>query len=466
MRFVDEAADHGDWIGHQFARGDGFVGDAVDEAGIGAVLEQPADQVRQQILVAADRGVHPARHVELVLADHFRVQIVAHAVQFLVLVATALRHAMDRHDRVRVMGGEHRIQRIAGTQHFFRAGEVTQVGIGLAREHRIAGQAIDLCALDLGIPVRALDQPHRHLAFGPARGVDHHIEHERRAFLIRLHRQAIAVPALQRRVDERAQDHVQRQFQPIGFLGIDGETDRLRLGEPGQFQHARRQLGKHPRALAQFVAWMQCRELDRDRGRVDPFGRSGRCFAHATGNARADRQDRLAVGLEIARGIGRREGCFAEHVERIAIGRIVALVRACKCVLDAATQHELVAHDPHRLAHGHADHRLAGAPDQALERAADTAPGGGAQTDQLAGQQQAPTGGVDQHRIALAQMRFPVGLAKLVANELVGGGLIGDPQQRLGHAHQQHAFLTGQVVLAHEGIDHALVGDAGSHALH
>ena len=46
--------------------GDVLVGDAVDEAGVGAVLEQAAHQVRQQVLVRADRRVHAARHVEAV----------------------------------------------------------------------------------------------------------------------------------------------------------------------------------------------------------------------------------------------------------------------------------------------------------------------------------------------------------------------------------------------------------------
>ena len=58
---------HGlDRVADQVVDGDVLVGDAVDEAGVGAVLEQAAHQVRQQVLVRADRRVHAARHVEAI----------------------------------------------------------------------------------------------------------------------------------------------------------------------------------------------------------------------------------------------------------------------------------------------------------------------------------------------------------------------------------------------------------------
>src|SRR3546814_3474149 len=59
--------------------------------------------------------------------------------------------------------------------------------------------------------------------------------------------------------------------------------------------------------------------------------------------------------------------------------------------------------------------------------------------------------------VALPQMRVPVGVAQLVADQAVGGVAIGDAQQRLGHAHQQHALFRAEIVLAHEGFDRALV---------
>jgi hypothetical protein len=53
-------------------------------------------------------------------------------------------------------------------------------------------------------------------------------------------------------------------------------------------------------------------------------------------------------------------------------------------------------------------------------------------------------GGVDEQRRALAQVRLPVAVADLVADQRIARGLVGDAQQRLGQAHQRHAFLAGQ----------------------
>ena len=61
--------------------------------------------------------------------------------------------------------------------------------------------------------------------------------------------------------------------------------------------------------------------------------------------------------------------------------------------------------------------------------------------DQLAGQQQAPGGGVDEQRRAVAQVRLPVAVADLVADQGVTGAFVRDAQQRFGQAHQRHAFL-------------------------
>ena len=167
--------------------------------------------------------------------------------------------------------------------------------------------------------------------------------------------------------------------------------------------------------------------------------------------------DRVAVGLQIAVRIGLGQRGLAEHVEGIAVGRVGALARARQRLADRAAHDELVAHDPHRLAHRQPDHRLADAADQALERVVDVALGVVRQVDQMPGQHQAPGGGVDQHRVRLAHVLLPVGLAELVADQRIGRVLVRNAQQRLGHAHQQHAFLAAEVVLLHEGLDRALV---------
>ncbi|MNM42934.1 hypothetical protein D3C81_537840 [compost metagenome] len=410
-----------------------------------------------------DRCVHAARHVEAVGRNHFGVQVIAHAVQLLVLVHAALGDLLDRGDGGRVVRGEHRIDGIGVAEQTLGAGDVGDVGVLLAGEHRVAGQAFDLRALDFGIPVRALDQTHLQLVANAACQIGEVINRVRRALLVRLHHDAEAFPALQRRVADHALDDVQRQLQAVGFLGVHRATDAVGLGQLRQFQHARHQITQHAFALGVFVARVQRRQLDRDavRGSDIAIG-----LATTRDVVAADGVDGAAVIFQITQRILHRQRAFAEHVEGIAIVAVVALVRTRQRFVDGAAHDELVAHDLHRLAHGQAYHRLTDAADQALERAGRIGAGGVVHLHQLAGQHQAPGGGVDQHRVAAAQVFFPVGIGQLVADQLVGGLLVRNAQQRFGHAHQQHAFLAAEVVLAHEGFDGALVLGAGTHAAH
>ena len=74
---------------HQLLERHRSVGDAVDERGVGAVLQQAAHQVGQQRLVRADRRVDAAGPAELAFGHgphHLLVQRLAHAVQALELV--------------------------------------------------------------------------------------------------------------------------------------------------------------------------------------------------------------------------------------------------------------------------------------------------------------------------------------------------------------------------------------------
>lgn len=180
MRFEIEAGHQRDRIGHQFGGCDLLVGDAVDEAGIRAVLQQASHQIRQQFLVRTHGCVDAAGNRQRVRPDHLVVKILAHAVQALVLVRLAAGVGVDRGDGLRVVGGEHRIERVGRAQHLLRAGQIDfkRVGVGFAREHRIAGHAIDLGALHFQIPVRALHQAHRHAATVAARQIGEEVEHE------------------------------------------------------------------------------------------------------------------------------------------------------------------------------------------------------------------------------------------------------------------------------------------------
>jgi hypothetical protein len=75
--------------------------------------------------------------------------------------------------------------------------------------------------------------------------------------------------------------------------------------------------------------------------------------------------------------------------------------------------------------------------------------------------QQAPGGGVDEQRRALAQVRIPLAVADLVADQRVARGLVGDAQQRLGQAHQRHAFLRRQRELLQQALHDARTPGAG-----
>ncbi|KAG1319706.1 hypothetical protein G6F63_014603 [Rhizopus arrhizus] len=150
------------------------------------------------------------------------------------------------------------------------AGQVGHVGVLLAGEHRVARVAFDLRALDLGIPVGTLDQAHLQATTGAARHVGQVVDRVRRALLVGLHDHAEAIPAGQRGIADHLFDDVQRQFQAVGFFGVDGAADAVALGQLRQFQHARHQVLQHALALGVFVSRVQRRQLDRDaRGVVD-----------------------------------------------------------------------------------------------------------------------------------------------------------------------------------------------------
>src|SRR4029078_2090859 len=91
-------------------------------------------------------------------SEHCRVQLLAHPVQTLELERTAGADLENPSDRMRVVRRELRQQMRVLRQQVASAREVRHVGARLAREYRIAVQAELLRALDLGVPVRALDE--------------------------------------------------------------------------------------------------------------------------------------------------------------------------------------------------------------------------------------------------------------------------------------------------------------------
>ena len=355
------------------ARGQARVDDAVDEGGIGAVLEQPAHEIRQQVLVRAHRRVDAARRALARGVRDDAVELLAHAVQALELedAAAAPREVEDARHRVRVVGRELRVDHVGRVEHQARAGEVGDVGALLPRVDGVARMAALLGALDLAVPVRTLDEPHVEAPAGGARARDQPADHVRRALLVGLHREAEALPAGERRRREHALDELERELEPLGLLGVHGERDARGAGALGEQHEARRELGVDPLALGELVARMERGELDRDRRR-----RLRRRVALGARRA-ADRLDRLRVGLEVAVGVGHRQRRLAEHVEGIAVARVYAVAGALERLVDRAPHDELVAENPHRLAHRGAHHGLADARHEVPDEARGVALGAG-----------------------------------------------------------------------------------------
>ena len=212
--------------------------------------------------MAADRRIDAAGGAGQ-FGEQRAVERFAHAVEALELetldAAGVLDHAGDGE---RIVGGELRIEPPARRQQFFHAGHVAEVGHRLAGEYRIIGKPALLRALDLRVPIGALDQPHGQPRTERGGRLLDPRNHRQRALLIGLHGKAEALPAAQRRVGERGADHLERQLQPIRLLGIDGELQVVCLGKPRERDETRRQLGQDPRARDRFEARMQRRQLD------------------------------------------------------------------------------------------------------------------------------------------------------------------------------------------------------------
>ena len=399
-----ELLDRSHRVLHQLLERHRVAGDAVDERGVGAVLEQSAHEVGEQRVVGADRRIDPARPAEPAFAhraDHLLVERLAHAVQALELVLSVLvvgtGERVDGGQGVGVVGGELRIDLGRRREQLLRAGEIGDVGVGLAGVDRIAGLAVELGALDLAVPVRALHQPHHQPAAAAPGEVDEPVDHRRAALLVGLDDEADAVPAGEGGLEAEPLQQVERELEAIGLFGIDVEADVVAAGELGELQQARIELGHHPLDLRPAVARMQGRELDRDAGPLDDA---------AARRGPADRLDRGFVGGEIGLGIARGHRRFAEHVVRVAKALGLARPGIVERLLDRLAGDELLAHQAHRHVDAAADQRLAAATDDAPERRAEADVA--VRRHQAAGEQQPPGGGVDEQRRALAEVRAPV----------------------------------------------------------
>ncbi|KFB71303.1 MAG: hypothetical protein AW09_003560 [Candidatus Accumulibacter phosphatis] len=436
------------------------VGDAVHEGRVGAVLEQAAHQVCQQVFVAADRGIDATGASQLVPADDLVVEFFAHAVQALVFPFVAAagtdRNLGDGRQGVCVVRGEGRVEGLRVGEQASGTGQIREVARRLAGEYRVIAQATLLRELDLGVPVSTLAQANHQTSVGAVGEVGEPVDERQRTLLVGLDGQPEAIPAGQFGVGGECFDQVERHFQTIDFFGVDREADVARLGTEREFLDDRPQFVANATLVGDFVTRMQRRELDRDRRRF---------VCRAAGGGVANRPDRRAVGLEVTQRVGAAARRFSEHVVGVAVAGLFGVAGALQRFMDVAAHHELLAENAHGGDHRLPDHRFAGARDDALEGAAQIAVLV-VEIDDAAGEHQRPGAGIDESTVRGAEPLLPLGTADLVANQTIDGRRIGDAQQRFGEAHQHHAFARREVVGGQEGIDASAFEATVAHRLH
>ena len=440
-----------DGVGDQLVDRQRRIADAVDEGGVGAVFQQAPHQVGQQRLVGAHRGVDAARPAQAAFGDglgDLLVERFAHAVQALELVLARVvvlaGQLVDGGQRLGVVGGKLRVDGVRGIQQLPGADLVRHVGVHLAGVDRVAVHAVELGALDLAVPVGALDQADHQPVVAAAGQVDHVVDDIRAALLVGLDHEADSVPAGQRRVKAQRLQQVQRDLQPVGFLGVDVERDVVLAAEQGQLAHAGQQLGLNAIDLGTAVARVQGRELDGDAGAL---------VDAAAGRGLADGVDGHLVGGHVGLGVGFGGGGLAQHVVGVAEPLGLVLAGVGQRFLDGLAGDELLAHHPHAQVHALAHQRLAALLEDAGECRGQLVLAVGAH--QPAGDDQAPGGGIDEDGRGLAHVGLPVAVADLVTDECITRLAVGNAQQRLGQTHQGHTFLAGEREFLDQRLDAA-----------
>ena len=145
------------------------------------------------------------RHGRLnfVSPDDFLVKRLAHAMQALELEFDRAARDERRRDRVGVVRGELRIEGVGVGEQKPHRGEVGDVGVQLAGEHRIVGEPALLRPLDLAVPVGALDEAHGNALAVLLGDAAQPAQQRDGALAVGLHGDAETVPAIELRIDER-----------------------------------------------------------------------------------------------------------------------------------------------------------------------------------------------------------------------------------------------------------------------
>ncbi len=82
------------------------------------------------------------------------------------------------------------------------------------------------------------------------------------------------------------------------------------------------------------------------------------------------------------------------------------------------------------------------------------------------GQHQPPGRGVHEQRFGPAGVRRPIAAGELFGDQAVRGRIVGDPQERLGNAHERDAFLVRQAKFLQESIEEWTLVAARPRTLH
>ena len=211
----------------------------------------------------AHRRIDAAGAVQFGLANYFLVQRFAHAVEALELVITKREllagKMIDCRQRLRIVSGELREHRVARAEQLAGAGDIADIGMDLAGEDREIRLPFDLRALDLAVPISALDQPHHDPVARAAGEINDPVDYIGAALAIGLDHETQPLPLSQSGVEREAFEQVERELEPVRFLGVDIEPDIVLLGEQSQFAHARQQFFHHAVELRALVARVQCR---------------------------------------------------------------------------------------------------------------------------------------------------------------------------------------------------------------
>ena len=307
-------------------------------------------------MVRAHRRVDAA--ADPVRCAHRLVQGLAHPVQALELeVLSPARHVQHGGHRVRVVGRELRIEAIRHAEKPARARKIGDIGARLAGEDGEAVEAQRLRALDLAVPVGALDEAHHDRA--PVRACERAepIDDVRRGACRRPAPPRRSRPNRERRVGKHRLDDIERKVEAVCLLGVHVETDPGRLGEHRERAEAGSELGHHPLTLTELIARVERRQLDRDP----------RPVADALTPADSgERGDGIRIGEVVTPRVRLGAGRFAQHVVGKAVALRLQLCGAGHGFAHVAPEHELVPELAHRLGDRSADDRLAQAPDRAV----------------------------------------------------------------------------------------------------